>query len=320
MDTREELLRGLRYCKSQIDAITNMYEQEIEVENNFRAAYKTVNVKDKKTIFNIAKWAVFIGLMIYYLSVTYARSGMVVFVLNLAAVVILFATKKKGGTLRKVTFVIMTYCIISFVYQMIKYNLVVAFITIIVLPVAVLIVVAMILYNAIMKKKNEEVATNNSYYYSQYDELEAQIQNIRQELISNTSNWYPKDYYNAYAVNWFVQAVENFQCNTMQECIQQFKISEFQNQMLEQQRALREELNENMQQVNQSLESIKNHVQFANVMSVMNFTAQLSTQRKIDYQNGLIQSQNQAINMKTQAINGNTREVESLRNTINSSF
>lgn len=327
MEKREELLNGLYYCRSKIDTIANLYEQEIEVESNFRTAYKTVDMKDKKTIFNVAKWAVFIGLMIYYLSVTFARSGMAVFILNLLAIVFLFITKNKGGTLRKVAFVIMAYCIISFIYQMIKYNLVGPFFIFFVVPIIVLLVVALIIYNIIMKKKNEDVAINNSYYYNQYDELELQIQNTKQELMSNTSSWYPKDYYNAYAVEWFVNAVENYQCNTMQECIQQFKISEFQNQMLQEQRELKEEMEANMQQVNQSLDSIKRHVRFANIMNMMNFATQLSTQRKIDYQNGLIQSQNnlinsqnQAINLKTQAINRNTQEVESLRSTIGSKF
>lgn len=274
METREQLLNNLHYVENKVTEIIHLCRQELEIERRFRAEHKEVKVLSPKTIF--------IMLAIAFGIITLMMGGKSTIIV---AVVFVAVRLIKGYVPIPLLLLLglMILDALQLLFRSIQNGALVAFIMLMAIFVGIF-VAGIVLFNVYAKMQNKKINAHNQVFYQQYDQVEVHLNQLRGELYENTKNWYPKDYYNPYAINWFIRAVENFRCNTISELVKEFEQSEYQRQMLEGQKQLQRQIQNGFAQVISNQQQMQQQLQFANVMSVMNFAAQLNTQRHIDAQ------------------------------------
>ena len=274
MDTREQLLGNLHYVENKVAEIINLCKQELEIERRFRVEHKEVKVLSPMTIL--------IMLTIAFGIITLMMGGKFTIIVAVALV----AVKLIKGYVPKPLLLLLLLLIfdaIRMLFQSIQNGALAAFIMLMAIIVGIF-VAAIVLFNVYAKTKNKKINAQNQVYYQRYDQVEVRLNQVRSELYENTKDWYPKDYYNPYAISWFIRAVENFRCSTISELVKEFEQSKYQRQMLEGQKELQRQVQNGFAQVISNQQQMQQQLQFANVMSVMNFAAQLNTQRRIDEQ------------------------------------
>lgn len=274
METREQLLNNLHYVENKVTEIINLCRQELEIERRFRVEHKEVKVLSPTTIF--------IMLAIAFGIITLMMGGKFTIIVAVALV----AVKLIKGDVPKPLLLLLILLIldaIRMLYKSIQNGALAAFIMLMAIIVGIF-VAAIVLFNVYAKVRNKKINAHNQVYYQRYDQVEVHLNQVRSELYENTKDWYPKDYYNPYAIGWFIRAVENFRCSTISELVKEFEQSEYQRQMLEGQKELQRQVQNGFAQVISNQQQMQQQLQFANVMSVMNFAAQLNTQRRIDEQ------------------------------------
>lgn len=274
METREQLLNNLHYVENKVTEIINLCQQELEIERRFRVEHKEVKVLSPKTIFMML--AIAFGIISLMMGGKFA----------IIVAVVLLAVKLIKGKIPKPLLLLLILLLldgITMLYKSLQNGAIAGFVMLMAFFV-VIIVVAIVLFNVYAKKQNEKIIAHNQVYYERYDQVEVRLNQARSELYENAREWYPKDYYNPYAIRWFIRAVENFRCSTISELVKEFEQSEYQRQMLEGQKELQIQVQNGFAQVISNQQQIQQQLRFANVMSVMNFAEQLNTQRRIDEQ------------------------------------
>lgn len=274
METREQLLNNLHYVENKVTEIINLCQQELEIERRFRVEHKEVKVLSPKTIFMML--AIALGIISLMMGGKFA----------IIVAVVLLAVKLIKGKIPKpllLFFILLILDGITMLYKSLQNGAIAGFVMMMAFLV-VIIVAAIVLFNVYAKKQNEKIIAHNQVYYERYDQVEVRLNQARSELYENTREWYPKDYYNPYAIRWFIRAVENFRCSTIAELVKEFEQSEYQRQMLEGQKELQRQVQNGFAQVISNQQQMQQQLRFANVMSVMNFAEQLNTQRRIDEQ------------------------------------
>lgn len=96
---------------------------------------------------------------------------------------------------------------------------------------------ATIRQNAEIDEQNALIEAHNQKVRSQELSVLQQIRATEQEMLSYGSGWFPEDYYNSYAVQFFIDALRNHRAEAnMVDLVNKFEDSEYKREMLEQQR------------------------------------------------------------------------------------
>lgn len=118
--------------------------------------------------------------------------------------------------------------------------------------------------------QNKRIAKDNQAVQAQMQELAAAYYQLEDELKQTTASWYPQDYYNTYAAEFFLRAVRNHRADSVKEMVNLFettkehqKLLEFQKEQARQEQLRRERQAQSMAQIQQDLIS---DLQFVNML------------------------------------------------------
>lgn len=298
--TREELINGLNYVKTQIEKILSVTNRQIEIVANFREEKQTISTSDTKGKLKIAFICLYIVFVLDNIIISYISRTPVYFIISLLCGAIFFfsknfkSEKKRKERLRKLS-------VVSFGIYMIWVLFVVFTSGTVLLIIFNLLMIAASIYLVVklVKKKNQKIeeenkqtAEYNARVQQEYDETVEQLNQLKNDLYTQSGYWYPKDYYSLEAATFFLSAVENYKADTIKEIVLLFDDTQYKNEMLNSQRAI-QQMSE-QQLINQG-EMIK-QLKFANVLNVANLALNVSTL-------GAIRQNTDAVNANSYAVN-----------------
>ncbi len=287
METREELLRGLKYVKSQVTKIVSEKEKEVRLVNTYRdEVAKKDREKNVPTKGAGAAITMTLGvLLIVYallLAVLHRLENITLYVI--CAVVIYFIWNKESK-LKIASYFLLALCGLEFLIFVGGYLKVGNYLAVGIL--AFFAVIAFFIMKLVMKVKNVEINFKNKlidkknakideinrdiHQYNaeieaQHEVIVANIDALQDELYQRTRSWYPRDYYSLYAVDFFINAVANCRADTMKEAVLLLDETEYRSKMLASQKKIEE--CSRQQIINQQV--ISQQLTFANIMNIQN--------------------------------------------------
>ena len=325
MERREQLLNGLYYVKERVDRIVNLCSQEVDLEGRFLQEKNVVDTGSAKTWIKTLSIVITLAAVIFFVWGSIMRGDFPLLIVSAVSAIVFWVNRKEAGKKRTVSAIVFAAVFIGFVVKM-GSTMIIALL-VFGLPLLGIFVAGMIANNKYAEAKNEQISEINEALYAQYDRLEEEINYLKNELYNNTASWYPVNYYTENAVDWFIYATKNFMGDDMMTLVQKFEETEFRAQMLAGQQQLIQEVNSgfeamarNQEEIINNLNVVKRQLNMSNVLSTMNFCVNLTTQRKLDYQNKMINRYNMSVQENTNAvysaqsaIKDNTYEINALR-------
>ena len=269
-ESRENLLQGLNYVRTMLVNMQNVLTEYINLERSFRskqAAIGTTSVKDRSKLLGITV-AVTLGAF-YLLICLMCEDFTSIVLLAAAAGVIAFGKKKKKSKLKLLAYVIIAFSIFDIVYRLSMFmNLGIALVLLVVLAVVVAAEYFFITgKNRRVAAHNQEVDAHNAQVRAQRTALYDRYTSLQKELDEKGPDWFPPDYYNMEAVDFFINVVRNSRADSVKEMVNLFESTAQHQEMISYQRQQSQQLNEliNGQQ------AIQKELRFANMMNVANF-------------------------------------------------
>jgi len=306
IETKEDLISGLNYVKTQIEKILSVTDKQVEIVANFRQEKQLISTSDKKSQIKLAAislYIIFLFLNIILTIITHKPLNLIV-ALILGAIIYILEKKAKKGK-KKIYRIILRYFEICCLFDIIAF-IIASFASgspILIILTLISIVASIFIVLKAIKKKNQKIeednlktAEHNATVQKEYDETVEQLDILKKDLYNQSGNWYPHDYYSLEAVNFFLSAIENYKADTVKEMVLLFDDTQYKSEMLNSQRAI-QSMSE-QQLINQK-EMIK-QLRFANVMSVANIALQGATIGAINSQTSEI---NSAINSQISSVN-----------------
>lgn len=301
IQTREELINGLNYVKTQIEQILSVTNKQVEIVANFREEKQLISTSDTKSQLKIAFICLYVVFVFDNIIVSIANHTAGYFIASLVCGALVYISYKKG-TKKKIQKIFQTIDVSIFVIYMLLCLYIVFTSKITIAIILTLIMIAASIYVVIkaVKKKNEKIAEDNAkiaeYNASvqqEYDETVKELDQLKNDLYTQSGYWYPKDYYSLEAVNFFLTAVQNYKADSIKESVLLFDDTQYKSEMLNSQRAI-QRMSE-QQLINQ--DAMIKQLKFANVLNVANLALQIGTIG--------------AINDNTSAVNANTYATKS---------
>ncbi len=311
IETREDLISGLNYVKTQIEKILSVTDKQVEIVANFRQEKQLISTSDKKSQIKLAAvslYIIFLFLNIILTIITHKPFNLIVAVI-LGTIIYFLEKKSQKKERKKIYKIILRYFEICCLFDIIVF-IIAAFASgspLLIILTLISIAASIFIVLKAIKKKNQKIeednlktAEHNATVQQEYDETVEQLDILKKDLYTQSSNWYPHDYYSLEAANFFLSAIENYKADTVKEMVLLFDDTQYKNEMLNSQRAI-QSMSE-QQLINQK-EMIK-QLRFANVMSVANIALQGATIGAINSQTSEINSTiNSAINSQTSSVN-----------------
>lgn len=297
--SREELLQGLTYVQGMLGKMQTVLSNYIAQERNFRKIKKEIDPKatikkDVKKIASVSALAVLVLLTLF--SPRFRQEGVFVvllFIVGLWAVAVvckkiavtgvkalgtdvgLFTLMSMHKSTRGDIGVFAFWCIlISYICKFAMYCLVLLAVfgtgTAGIFTLAAVIAVdvgLIVMKNQKIAAANQDATTNNAQVRAKRKQLYDQYLALQQELQNNAPNWFPPDYYNIEAVNFFIHAVRNGRADSVKEMVNLFESTSQHKEMVAYQKQQTQQLN----QLVAGQQAIQGQLRFANMMNVLNF-------------------------------------------------
>lgn len=302
--TRDELINGLNYVKTQIEKILSVTNRQIEIVANFREEKQIISTSDTKSKLKIAIICMYIVFVFDNIMISFLNRTPIYFIIALLCGAIVFfskkfnSEKKRKEILRKIEVAFSVIYMIWVLYIVFTSGVALLIIfNLLMIAASIYLVVKMIKKkNQKIEEENKQTAEYNARVQQEYDETVEQLNQLKNDLYTQSGTWYPKDYYSLEAATFFLSAVENYKADTIKEIVLLFDDTQYKNEMLNSQRAI-QQMSE-QQLINQG-EMIK-QLKFANVLNIANLALNVSTLG--------------AINQNTTALNNQTSAITSTMN------
>lgn len=295
--TKEELLQGLTYVQGMLAKMQEVLSRYIAQERNFRKTTKEIDTKatiksDLRKIFAISALAVSLLLVL----VSPLRGEFLVFAIMVVILMaVAFVSKKivmagakvfgteagaftlmaiRKGTRRDIGLFSGILILAHYICKFFAYLLTIAIVleagVLGILMLAAVIAVEVYFINEKNKKiaaGNQNVAANNEEVRAKRKALYDQYLALQNELQRRAPSWFPPDYYNMEAVNFFIHAIRNGRADSVKEMVNLFESTSQHKEMVAYQKQQTQQLN----QLVAGQQAIQGQLRFANMMNVVNF-------------------------------------------------
>lgn len=300
--TREQLLDGLYYVHRMMERMQGVMTQYFRLEREFTeklqyaglkqhtAEIKTNTVKSKSKLLVIA---ISITIAVFYLllSLLFHADANSALLYLVPAAIMIFANKKPKLKIAATIFeILMIVWFIQILFQSAP-----PLMAAIVLVLLAVVVVAEVLfiknYNqhyvtsknreadkhnkaiiAATDAKNAEIEQYNRLVSKRRNELYDKYADLRDELLANTCQWFPPDYYSMVAVEHFINSVRNHKASTVKEMVALFDESQYRDEMLAYQRKQSQQYDTIIRQnedIKRNQAAQEEHMRLSNMMQAM---------------------------------------------------
>lgn len=120
--------------------------------------------------------------------------------------------------------------------------------------------------NSSVAKHNQAAEEYNRAVQEKRNTIYQEYKALLDDMLAFGNGWYPPDYYNAAAINFFVDAVKNFRAKTMGEAVNLFEDSNYKREMV----AYQQQQSQQLSQLIAGQQEIKSQLAYANVINTVN--------------------------------------------------
>lgn len=273
--TREELLQNLSYVRSTMIKMQNTLTKYIELERAFRAKQKGIETQGVGNKAKITTVAILSTILVFCLLLSPFAGGFTEVVCAAVGFAFICVTQGKKEqkpfkTLRKIAYLVVILCFSERLFGIVMAGLTSPLMLVLVVVLAGIIAAEYFIINRVNRNvavKNEAIEESNRQVQRQREAFYSQYQALEQELYTNTSSWYPPNYYNMEAVNFFINAVRNSRANTITELVNMFEATK-QHQAIA---AYQRNQDQKLEQLIETQQNISDQLSFTNLMQVANF-------------------------------------------------
>ena len=278
MQTREELIRGLHYVKSQIAKIMQVQKEQVGIVSQYRQEAAAIPTEGIKNQTRLAIVIICATTILFHLVFGLLTGEFFSFILFLFTCGMALWTWKKNKKWKKLWVFL---AVADGIYPFLAFMGEVSF-WFMVIPLAIVAFVGVMFVirknNQHVEKKNTAISQQNSELQAQYDRTAQQLAALKKELFGKTSSWYPKSYYSLNAVEFFINAVENYRADSVKEMVNLFETTQEQKQMAK----MQAEINSSLKQQILNQEQINRQLKYANVLNLANLFMQADISASIE--------------------------------------
>ena len=299
--TREELIAGLNSVLRDVEKILAARKRQIDLVAQLRQQMELVSKDTFISFFTKGKGGVLflieiiIALFAMIPVINASGGGVMGFIMWVIYAGVGFAAhlrwiKPKNPLEAKIAAVVcglMNIYLLTFAVRnlsLLSVILSVVFVALVILGVRAI--------NKSRAQENERIAQHNEEVNQMYQQTIREIATLQASMKKNYGSWYPKDYFCLDAVKFFISAVENFRADSIKEAINLYESSEHQRRM----EAAQGQLISGQQQMLDSQDKIiagqkimVSHLDYANVLNMVNLKMQRETQAAIRQASNQIQ-------------------------------
>lgn len=152
--------------------------------------------------------------------------------------------------------------------------------------------------NQEIARKNQEITQRNMLIDNQRKQCMVELTAINREMVDETESWFPPDYYALDANKQFISIVRNHRADTVKEMINTYLQDGFQNQVLNNQEAMKQKMDQSLENQQQMIKLQRT----ANMLLAANLVANIATA----FNTSSIAASNQEIARNTAATASNT--------------
>lgn len=287
MNTREELLQGLYYVRNQVNQIFNVYEQQRRIVASYRSKKSNISTNGAKNTSKIIIGIILVAVLGMFLLTALVSGNYTNLEISIVAIVILYVKRNEKSNLK-----IVAYGILILLTGSLFYSTIVNGYYIDMIIMASFAIVALIAILFLVREKNKkidehniEVDVNNTHMQIQYNQTVQQLEVYKKELFQKTGAWYPRAYYTQDAINFFINAVENYRADTVKEMVNLYEKSEHYRRMEASQSAIMRNQQRMLEAQERMLAGQQEELQqlkFANALNIANFVMNMRAVDSID--------------------------------------
>lgn len=274
-ETREELLENLYYVKSTMIKMQNTLTRYIELERAFRAKQKGIETKGAGNKAKITMIAVCSTILAFCLILSPFAGGSTEVICAAVGFAFICMTQGKKDqkpfkTLRKIAFLVVILCFSERLFGILMAGLTSPLMLVLIVVLAGIIAAEYVIINRVNRNvaaRNEAIEESNRQVQQQREAYYNQYAALQQELQSNTASWYPPDYYNMEAVNFFINAVRNSRAGTVSELVNMFEATKQHQEIA----AYQKRQEQKLAQLVEGQQNISDQLSFTNLMQVASF-------------------------------------------------
>lgn len=274
--TREELLSGLTYVRGMLGKMQEVLTQYINLERGFRAKQKEIGTSSVKDRSKLAALTVSGTVAVFLLLIALLTGNFVTIVLLAVSGAVIAVQRGKRTKLKYLAIGLIAVTVAYTVYGLA--TSMTPGLAVLLLIFASGIVAAE--YFIITRKNrkiaayNKEVEEYNQRVQAQRAALYEQYIALQRELTAKSPRWFPPDYYNMEAVEFFITAVRNSRADSVKEMVNLFESTAQHKEMIAYQKLQTQKLDQlidGQQELIAGQREANRQLRFANMMNVANF-------------------------------------------------
>lgn len=244
--TREELLQNLTYVQQTLGKMQTVFTKYVQLERNFRSTQAGIETGGVANRAKLAAITVGCTLLAFILLIAVLSGGYVGIVMFAVAAIIIVVNKNKKSKAKNIAIFFIALSLLTTLWAVIE-SMSIGIMLILLVLLAIIVSIEWFFITAKNKsvaEYNKKVEANNQAVQAQRDALYSQYQALLKEMTSNSSSWFPPDYYNIEAVNFFVSVVKNYRAETVKDMVNLFEESTYHKQMLAYQQHQSQQINQ----------------------------------------------------------------------------
>lgn len=295
MNSRGELLQGLYYVRNQVNQIFNVYEQQRQIVASYRSKQSNISTSGVRNQSKIIVGIILAAVEGMFLLMALISGDYFNLEISIVALVILYVKRNEKSNLKILAYAILILLAANLFYTVIINAFYLDMIIMAFLAIAALIAILLVvkIKNKKIDERNIEVDVDNMHAQIQYDKTVQTLEQYKKELFEKSGSWYPRAYYTQDAVEFFVNAVENYRADTVKEMVNLYEKSEHykrmeagQRKMMQNQARMLESQERMLAGQQEELQQLK----FANALNIANFVMNMRAVDSIDRNTAAINS------------------------------
>lgn len=274
--TREELLSGLTYVKGMLGKMQEVLTKYINLERGFRAKQQEIGTSSVKDKSKLAALAISGTVAAFLLLIAFLTGNFFTIVLLAVSGAVIAVQKNKKTKLKYLALGLIAFTVLYTVYGLVTSMTPGLAILLLIFGSGIVAAEYFIITgkNRKIAAYNEEVEAYNQKVQEQRTALYNRYLALQKDLTAKTPRWFPPDYYNMEAVEFFLAAVRNSRADSVKEMVNLFESTAQHKEMIAYQQLQTQKLDQlidGQQELVAGQKEANRQLRFANMMSVANF-------------------------------------------------
>lgn len=274
--TREEMLSGLTYIQGMLLKMQEVLTQYLALERQFRAKQTGISTSGAKSKAKLLGITVGGTLAAFIVLLSLVTGDLWVIGLLAVSMAIIVVQRGKKSKLKTAAIAIVGFCLVATLYMLITgLDLFIGMIVLLLMAAVIGVEYAVITgKNRQVAAYNKKVDEDNALVQGKRTAIYNQYVALQKELSAKAPQWFPPDYYNMGALEFFINAVRNSRADSVKEMVNLFEADNQHKEMVAYQQLQTQKLDQlidGQQELIAGQRETNQQLRFANMMNVANF-------------------------------------------------